>query len=164
MTSNTQSTPSPLRFTILAELDCDVAKAAEIMNNPATMARWVPMCRSVNWVHPNGVLATGSVRHVNMKAGFTAAEAITFFEAPGRLNYTVVSMGALVYSTLFKGYEGVTVLEPQGDSRCRLSWSIHYYCTGIMKLFEPLSVVVHRILIGHMVGNICKQAGGKRLT
>ena len=155
---------SPLQFTILAELERDVSRVAEIMNNPVTMARWVPMCRSVNWVHPNGVLAAGSVRHVNMKIGFTAIEAITFFEAPGRLNYTVVSMGALVYSTLFKGYQGVTTLEPLDGGRCRLSWEIHFYCTGVMKFFEPLAKVMHRSLIGLMVGNICKQAGGKRLN
>ena len=155
---------SPLRFTLLAELDCDVSKAADIMNNPIHMVHWVPMCKSARWEHPAGKLATGSVRYFGMKAGFIATEAITFFEAPGRLNYTVVTMGALTYSSLFKSYEGVTVIEPRGDSRCRLSWSVHYHCTGIMKLFLPLSVVAHRLLIGHMVDNICKLAGGKRVN
>jgi hypothetical protein len=159
-----QAPESPLQFTILAELDCDVSKAADIMNNPIHMVRWVPTCKSARWEHPAGKLETGSVRYFGMKTGFTATEAITFFEAPGRLNYTVVTMGILKYSTLFKGYEGVTVLEPLADGRCRLSWGIHFYCTGIMKLFEPLAVGIHRVLIGHMVGNICKLAGGKRLN
>ena len=155
---------APVQFTILAEISGDIDTINTLLNTGAGMERWVPVCRSVKFVHPNDVLAVGSVRYVTLKSGFLAVERITFLESPLRLNYTLDTMGGLRVDRFLKNYEGVTVLEPIGDKRYRLSWTVHYECIGLVALIAPLARLGLRALIGNMVSSICREANGKRLT
>ncbi len=155
---------APLQFSVVAELGGNIDTLNELMTTGPGMEHWVPICRSVKFVHPHGVLAVGSVRHVTLKIGVKADEHIVFLEAPYKLNYTIGKMGGVVFRNWLLDYEGVTVLEPVGENRHRLTWSVHYRLAPSLRLVSPLVRFALHALIATMVSNICRVTDGHRVT
>ena len=155
---------SPLQFSVVAELNRDIDTINILLTTGPGMEKWVPNCKSVTFTHPSGKLAAGSYRMVYLKGGIAAEEHVTFVESPLKLNYTVATMMGIRFTSLFDGYEGVTVLEPIGNGKYRFTWSVHYSPRGILKLIAPIVRIGLRQLIGTMVGNIARETNGHRVS
>ena len=167
MKSTTQpKIPAPLQFTCSAELNRDAASVFELLSTSEGMERWVPACKGVRWEHPQGpsggALAVGSIRYVSVAAGIVAREDIVRVERPQRLHYQIVSAGFRV-SRFLAHYEGVNVLTPLGDARCRLDWQIHFRCQSWCRGAEPLWRIALKPLISLMVDNVVRICGGRRV-
>jgi Polyketide cyclase / dehydrase and lipid transport len=149
------------QFTVFAEFDASMEAVFNLMGSAEGMQKWVPLCRSVRYTHPDPrtTMGAGSVRHIALAGGAIAIERILKYEPPVRLDYTIES-AVIRIDRILKGYVGVTELSARANGRCRLRWEVYFDCLGAAAIFTPVIRAALSWFIGKMVNNICRLTGG----
>ena len=131
---------SPLRFTVVREINADVARAFEALTSIKGMQAWIPQCRQVRWIHPKARRQIGvdSVRHILLPGGIVAAERIVAWEAGHELHYCFDPESTFPVNALTRNYVGTTRIEALSAKRSRLTWSAHFDAPGPLALLVPL--------------------------
>lgn len=145
------------RFDISLELDAPINTCYEVSYLENHMMHWVPTPKSVVYDHsgaaePYGV---GSNRLITQQKGNTLREHIVETHRPTRVAYAIYTFPK-PFDWLIHNYQGHISFEPIGESRTRLTWSIHYDCHLAGQLIEPLLRMAFKKLITTLATNIQK--------
>lgn len=154
-------TPEPearQQFVVVREIEADAPRVFAALHAVSDMQRWIPMCESVRWTHPQPAdgPGEGSLRTIRLAGGVTVVERLTAWCDGVGLNYCFEPPSAFEWVT--RRYEGRTNIQTLGRGRSRLIWAAHWDAPGTLALIEPGVRLALRILLGNMASGIKRVA------
>jgi uncharacterized protein YndB with AHSA1/START domain len=153
------STP---QFVVVRDIAAAPSSVFDAITSETGMKAWIPLCRSVEWRHPPGLLAPGkgSVRYIVLAGGLVAAERLVDWEEGRELQYTF-DESSIPLGAVTTNYVGATRVDSLGSSKTRLTWSIHFDTPGWQGLLAPIVRLNLRGFIGLMANNVRRIAENK---
>lgn len=147
--------PSRLRFSVSRPVAASHTRVFEALTSEAGMRRWLPMCKSARWEHPEGKtsLCVGSIRRIVLAGGIVADEKIIAWEDGVGLHYGFVNP-AFPLARLTEHYVGVTRIEKTGANECILHWAAHFDGRGFKGAVAPALAATLRPMMSGMVDRL----------
>jgi ribosome-associated toxin RatA of RatAB toxin-antitoxin module len=112
---------APERHVLAVELGCTPLELFAILEDPASWPRWAPGIVKVEWTSaaPHGV---GATRTVSFRGGAAIDEKFDVWEPGRRMAFRVERATEPIFWSFAESYD----IEPVGDGRCRLTWTVAY--------------------------------------
>ena len=113
---------APYKFVMVREVDVSREKLFAILADEKEWPKWFPDMRGVTWISPESERRkVAAVRRADTGSG-DVIEHFVAWDAPTRMAFYAARMTTPIASEFFEDY----VLEPLGEQRARLTWTVAY--------------------------------------
>lgn len=143
---------SPYRIQNSAVVEASAARIFEIFATGERQTEWFQDFVACRWTSPapHGV---GSERDIELKL-LTVKERFLAWEPGKRLTFHIHAITLPLVTAMVEDM----VMEPMGDRSCRVTWTVHYRPSLIMKLVHPIGRAVFGKMFKASLDGLAKYA------